>query len=230
MKNETLDNNILQLMTSKEYTQLVETGRKVSLSKAEILFHYGDPAHAFYLITSGKIKLLRTTATGKENVFKNFVKGDVFSVILMFIPNSHYPMTAQAEQDSELIVIKKKALLDLVSHSPKLVEQLLDYMGAKILGLMDDIDILIQPDAGQRLIMHLGKLYKTQNNPDSFVSLTISKQVLASRLGMQPETLSRLIRKFKEKNLLVEQNNKLYIPDIEKLCHAVDLTSDIFLN
>jgi len=229
MKNNTLDNNILQLMTAEEHKKMLETGRKKFLPKGQVLFQHNDPAHVFYLVTSGKVKLFRTTAAGKEKVFKTYDKGNLIGVILMFIPNSCYPMTAQAEQDSELIVVKKKVLLDLVTHSPRLAEHLLSCMGCHMLDLMNNIDKLTQPDAGQRLIIHLGELYQIQKNHESFVTLPGTKQVLASQLGMQPETLSRLFRKFKEDNLLLEQKNKLYFPDIDKLCHAVDLTPDIFL-
>ena len=229
MKNNTLDKNILQLMTSEEYTQMLETGRKIRLPKGQVLFHYRDPAPVFYLITSGKIKLFRTTAAGREKVFKTYDKGNLIGVILVFIPNGCYPMTAQAEQDSELIVVKKKVLLDLVTHSPQLAEHILGCMGCHMLDLMNNIDKLTQPDAGQRLIIHLGELYQIQKNDELFVTLTVTKQVLASQLSMQPETLSRLFRKFKEDNLLLEQKNKVYILDIDKLCHAVDLTPDIFL-
>jgi len=229
MKNNILDSNILQLMSSEEHAKMLETSRKKFLSKGQVLFQHTEPAHVFYLITSGKIKLFRTTSEGREKVFKTYEKGKLIGVILMFIPNACYPMTAQAEQNSEVIVVKKKVLLDLVTHSPQLAEHLLGCMGRHMLDLMNNIDKLTQPDAGQRLIIHLAELYQIQNNLELFITLTGTKQVLASQLGMQPETLSRLFRKFKEDNLLLEQKNKLYFPDIDKLCHAVDLKSDIFL-
>ena len=218
MKNNTLDSNILQFMTSDEHAQMLEKSRKKCIPKGQVLFQYNDPAHVFYLIASGKIKLFRTTSAGKEKVFKTCDKGELIGVILMFIPNSCYPMTAQAEQDSELLVVKKKVLLDLVTHSPQLAEHLLGCMGCHMLDLMNNIDKLTQPDAGQRLIIHLGKLYQIQQNPESFVSLTSTKQVLASQLGMQPETLSRLFRKFKQDNLFLEQKNNRGVSIFAKAC------------
>lgn len=198
MENNILDSNILQLMTSEEHVTLLKSGRKTYLSKGEILFHHGDSAPVFYLLTSGKLKLFRTTTAGREKVFKSYEKGKLIGVILMFIPNACYPMSAQAEQDSEVIVIKKQVLLDLVTHSPQLAENLLGCMGAHMLDLINNIDKLTQANAGQRLIMHLAELHQIQKNSELFITLTCSRQVLASQLGMQPETLSRLFRKFKE--------------------------------
>ena len=69
------------------------------------------------LITSGKIKLLRTTTAGREKVFKAYVNGGVIGMVLMFIPNSCYPMTAQAEEtichtvDLKSDVLLKKAII-----------------------------------------------------------------------------------------------------------------------
>lgn len=228
MKNKTLDNNILQLMTAEEHKKMLETGRNISLSKGQVLFRYGDSASVFYLITSGKIKLYRTSAAGREKVFKTYSKGDSMGVMLMFIPNNSYPMSAQAEQDSELIVVNKKVLLDLVTQSPQLAELLLGCMGHHMLHLINTIDKLTHPDAGQRLIIHLAELYQDQKNSELFIALTDTKLVLASQLGMQPETLSRLFRKFKQENLLIEKKNKVYFPDIDKLCHVAALSPDIF--
>ncbi len=228
MKSNTLDNNILQLMTAEEHKKMLETGRNISLPKGQVLFRYGDSASVFYVITSGKIKLYRTSAAGREKVFKTYSKGDSIAVMLMFIPNSSYPMTAQAEQESKLIVINKKILLDLATHSPQLAKLLLGCMGKHMLSLIDTIDKLSHPDAGQRLIIHLAELYQDQNNSELFITLIDTKIVLASQLGMQPETLSRLFRKFKQENLLIEKKNKVYFPDIDKLCYAVALAPDIF--
>ncbi|BCG63541.1 MAG: CRP/FNR family transcriptional regulator, dissimilatory nitrate respiration regulator [Methyloprofundus sp.] len=228
MKNNTLDNNILRLMPAEEHKKMLETGRNIDLSKGEVLFHYGDSASVFYLIKSGKIKLHRTSATGREKVFKTCSKDDSIAVMLMFIPNSTYPMTAQAEQDSELIAVNKKSLLDLATHSPQLAELLLGCMGRHMLHLINTVDKLSHPDAGQRLIIHLAELYQAQKNSELFITLPDTKLVLASQLGMQPETLSRLFRKFKEENLLLEKNHKVYFPDFDKLCHSVNLTPNIF--
>ena len=230
MKNNTLDNNILQLMTAEENKKMLETGRNIYLSKGQVLFRYGDSASVFYLMTSGKIKLYRISAAGREKVFKTCSKGDSMGVMPMFIPNSSYPMTAQAEQDSELIVVNKKVLLDLATQSPQLAELLLGCMGHHMLHLINTVDKLSHPDAGQRLIIHLAELYQAQKNSELFITLTDTKIVLASQLGMQPETLSRLFRKFKKDNLLLEKNHKVYFPDIDKLCHSVDLMPDIFKN
>ncbi len=217
-------------MSAEEHKRMLKTGRKLCLPKGQVLFRYGDSASVFYLLTSGKIKLYRTSAAGREKVFKTFSKGDSIGVMLIFIPNSSYPMTAQAEQDSELIAVNKKVLLDLVTHSPQLAELLLGCMGHHMLHLINTIDKLSHPDAGQRLIIHLAELYQVQKNSELFITLTDTKLVLASQLGMQPETLSRLFRKFKKDNLLLEKNHKVYFPDIDKLCHAVALVPDIFKN
>jgi len=230
MKNNRLESteDFLQLVTDEEYARMLETGHKIHLPKGQVLFNYGDPANIFYLVTSGKMKLFRTTTAGREKVFKTYEKGRLIAVVLMFVPNSCYPMTAQAEQDCELIAVKEKVLRDLVTHSPQLAEHLLGCMACRMLDLMNTIDKLTQPDAGQRLVMHLGELYQTQKKQQPFVLLPVTKQVLASQLSIKPETLSRLLRKFKDDGLLVEQKNRLYIPDLTKLCYAVNLTADVF--
>jgi CRP-like cAMP-binding protein len=75
-------------MTAEEHKKMLQTGRKLCLSKGQVLFRYGDSASVFYLITSGKIKLHRTSVAGRKKVFKTCSKGDSIAVMMMFIPNN----------------------------------------------------------------------------------------------------------------------------------------------
>jgi len=69
------------------------------------------------LITSGKIKLLRTTTVGREKVFKAYVNDGVIGMVLMFVPNSCYPMTAQAETICHTVDLTSDVFLKKQSYS-----------------------------------------------------------------------------------------------------------------
>jgi len=60
------------------------------------------------------------------------------------------------------------------------------------------------------------------------VHLAVTKKLLATQLGMTPETLSRVIGKLKKDNLLRESGNHLVLPNIQLLCESANLSTDLF--
>ncbi len=55
-----------------------------------------------------------------------------------------------------------------------------------------------------------------------------TKKVLASQLGITPETLSRILNKFKQEGLIKESGGCITVPDFNLLCYEVDLLPGIF--
>ena len=101
-------------------------------------------------------------------------------------------------------------------------------MSNKINHLMNTLNILTQVNANQRLIMKLAEIYNAQSLSEGKIHLTMTKKLLATQLGMTPETLSRVMNKLKANNLLQESGNTLTLPNIPLLCQSVNLPFNLF--
>ena len=53
-----------------------------------LIFRQGDPAERFYLVQSGKVKLYRISADGKEKVVEIITAGNTFAEAVMFMQRS----------------------------------------------------------------------------------------------------------------------------------------------
>ncbi len=146
----------------------------------------------------------------------------------MFLPSARYPMNAQAEVASEVLMVKRETLLSIVENSPKLACQLLGFMSTKISALVNNVDKLTFINASQRLVLHLAHLYQMQDVDNDRLKLQEPKRVLASQLNITPETFSRILRKFKSQGLIDEKGDAIILLDKETLCSEVELTSEIF--
>jgi CRP-like cAMP-binding protein len=78
--------------------------------------------------------------------------------------------------------------------------------------------------------MHFADIYSKQKRSDNRFTLTNTKKVLASQLGITPETLSRLFKKLKFSSLISESAACITVPDFNVLCREVDLVPSIFQN
>jgi CRP/FNR family transcriptional regulator len=220
--------NLLSLFDEEQQQQLLDSAKTIHLVANQMLFTKDDPANHFYLVKKGQVKLFRVTPSGDEKIFHLFFPGGWIAETAMFLPSPCYPMNAQADIASEVLVVKRELLLSIVENSPKLARQLLGFMSTKISELVNNVDKLTFISASQRLVLHLGHLYQVQNFGHNRVRLQVPKRVLASQLNITPETFSRILRKFKSQGLIEENGDSIILLDKETLCSEVGLTAEIF--
>lgn len=219
---------LFDLMTSEQKSVIYNKARLKNLTAGETLFNRGDFAEHFYLVNKGQIKILRLMSTGDEKVFKVFTHGGTIAEVAMFVPSQQYPMTAIAEIDTQVSVFHKKHLFELIETSPQLALAIMRFMSQRIASLMDTIDTLTQVNADQRLVMFFAQQYAKQSSEKPSITLPYAKKVLAGQLSIKPETLSRILKKFKQNELIIEQGSQVSFPDINKLCEFVQVTPDLF--
>ena len=220
--------NLLSLFDDEQQQRLLDSAKTIHLVANQMLFTKDDPASHFYLVKKGQVKLFRVTPAGDEKVFHLFSPGGWIAEMAMFLPTPKYPMNAQAEIASEILVVKREVLLNIVESSPKLACGLLGFMSTKIFALVNNVDKLTFINASQRLVLHLGHLYQMQGEDTKRVKLQEPKRVLASQLNITPETFSRILRKFKSQGLIEEKGDSIILIDIQTLCSEVELTDEIF--
>lgn len=222
--------HLLTILDNDQRIALFSHSTVVNLKAGSTLFSYGDDANSFYFVEKGQIKLMRFMSSGEEKVFKVFTSGNVFAEMAMFLPEQRYPMTAVAEQDSVLKRFDRSCLFNLLAQHPVLSIKMMQFMGQRIGQLMDTIDTLTQINAEQKLVMFFAQLHKQQNRSDHQIIIPVTKKVLAHQLGIKPETLSRMYRKFKDKMLIDEQGAHIKLLDIKKLCQNANVIPEPFRN
>lgn len=173
-----------------------------SLEKGEYLFHEGDPAAGFYVVQHGAVNVHRVTATGKEQVIHVFRTGDSFAEVAVATPTG-YPADARALESTQVLLIQKKGILQLLQHQPALALRMLGAMSSHLRVLVGQLEDLTVKDVETRLA---NWLIKRCPNPAGEtpvkIELTMTKRVLAAELGTISETFSRTLARFREQKLL----------------------------
>ena len=223
-----MSNSIISLLTKEQKQQLFLESKLGTYGAGHILFNQGDDAKCMYLVKKGKVSLFRLMPNGTEKLFGVFMPGNIIAEVAMFLTKREYPMTAKIEQETELTIFNHESVVNLIMHSPELSIKVISYMSNKINHLMNTLNILTQVNANQRLIMKLAEIYNAQSLSEGKIHLTMTKKLLATQLGMTPETLSRVMNKLKANNLLQESGNTLTLPNIPLLCQSVNLPFNLF--
>ena len=183
----------------------------------EILFHAGDPAEQFFVVESGLIKLSRSNPDGQEKVIHLVRPRESFAEAVMFMDAKRFPVTAEALETSRLVAIPSDAYRNVLKDSPDTCMRLLADLSMRLRHRLDDIDQLTLQQSRPRVVRYLLAQASGQIHAGDEVQLPAPKHVVASRLSMTPETLSRILHELGSGGLIRVQRRRVTLVDPEGL-------------
>ncbi|MGE7958269.1 Crp/Fnr family transcriptional regulator [Pseudomonas sp. NPDC089530] len=183
------------------------------------LLHQGDPAKRFFLLVSGQVKLYRITGEGQENLVEIIQPGQTFAEALLFSQARCYPVNATALKDSVLISIDGNHYRHALEDQPQVCLAILASLSMHLHQRLRDIDTLTLGSASRRVINYLLQ----ERDPHSGeVVLQVSKRLVASKLGIQPETFSRILHRLMDHGLIAMQRRTIQIHGPDELAAYQD--------
>ncbi len=211
---------LFQELTAEQVAHLAAHSREKRLAVGEMLLQKGDSPRGFYIIIFGQIKLAFPSATGNEKVVDILGPRQSFGETVMFIDRP-YPVFAEAIADTLLLHVAKDAIFELLETDTSFARRMLASMSMRLHSLMRDVESYSLRSSAQRVIGYL-----LQHCPDQgkgacagsvVITLPTSKQIIASRLNLTPETLSRIFRDLAEAKLISVQSRRVTINDFKRL-------------
>jgi len=160
-----------------------------------------------------------SNSEGVVKVLEIISPGGAFGHAVMFL-REPYPVDATALVDTHLVFVPAAAVDRILDGDPAMARLMLASMARRLQSKVQDIAMLSLQSATQRIIAYvLGAMRDDtrQAGPSTTVELPALKQVLASRLGMTPETFSRAIRALSAEGLLTMDGSVVQIPDVAAL-------------
>ncbi len=208
-------------VTSPALRIIAKGAHSISVPCGAHLFESGDEARSFFLLTSGIVRLYRAGLDGEDKVYQVLGEGDLIAETAMFSKPCVYPLSAQAESDCDLYRLHKEGLTELAANDSRFALYLLEQMSGRLYQAVNRFDQLTVANAGQRLVMYLLALIQEQKS--HWLTLPVSVKVLAKQLNMSPETLSRLLARFRESDMISGRGRKWVVSDAAGLCQVTNL-------
>lgn len=182
-----------------------------------VLFLQGDEASASYIILDGWVKLFRSTVTGEEAVIGVLTKKQSFAEAVALVGRP-YPVSAQAVTAARLLRIPAAGLRGTMRSEPDICITMLASTLRHLQLLVGEIEQLKAQTGAQRVAEFLLSLTDDATGAVT-VALPYDKTLIAGRLGMKPESLSRAFQRLRAHGVAVEQA-QVRIASIGRL-HAV---------
>lgn len=211
--------HLLSGLSDEQLDTIRKTLRQINLADGEHLFEQGDVADRFYQVVSGQIKLYRVSLEGNERVIEVMQPGKTFAEAVIFMEKRAYPLNAQALGDTELLAFDSKVFLKILEDSPAACFRLLADMSQRLHMRLNEIDYLTLQNASFRLVHYLLQQIPacSQDDIEVEIHLNTSKSIIASRLSIQPETFSRILKNLSTRELITVKGKSIMLNDVPAL-------------
>ena len=186
---------------------LAKSAQVHHLFKNQFLYRRGDAAIGVYLVTVGHIKASIPIARSRHGkVIEIFGAGDSFGETLMLLNHPHV-VDAQALDDSVVICLNKSDIEQILSLEAEFALKMLKSISLRFETLLHHIETVSTHSASERVADYLLK----QPRQGTQTQLKFSKCLIASRLGLQAESLSRALQRLTKDHLISVQGSQVEI-------------------
>jgi CRP-like cAMP-binding protein len=185
-----------------------------ALAQGQSLFLQDEPADRFFLVLSGWIRLYRLGDDGSEATVSVVGAGETFAEAASFAA-AVYPVCADAVAPARVLCLAKKAFEEAIAADGTIALRMLASLSHRLRRLVVQIEQLQVKSAPQRLAAFLVGLSPRLAGAVTFV-LPLPKALIAQRLGMRPETLSRAFAALRRQGV-GRRGNEVSIADVAAL-------------
>ena len=206
-------------LSSEQQEKILADVREVRLEKGQSVFSKGDAVQGFHVVVYGQVKLFLPSIQGNEKVVEIIGPQQSFGEAVMFL-GKPYPVSAEALADCLLLHVSRESILSLLETDTSFARRMLAGLSMRLHSLLLDVESYSLRSSTQRVIGYLLQHCDAEGmeNVEALdLTLPTSKQVIASRLNLTPETLSRIFSELTARALIEVQGRTVRILDVPRL-------------
>ncbi|MCC6599045.1 MAG: response regulator [Crocinitomicaceae bacterium] len=201
----------------EDLTKISERQQVRSYRKKDIIFSEGDSPSGLYLMKRGKVKTFKSHELGKDLITKFLQPGDFFGYLSMLDDRNHLE-SAEALEDSEVIIFPKEDFFRIIYHSPAVTQQFVRMLSGNISEERERLLALAYSSVRKRTAQALVKLRERYHDGSANdFSMAISREDLANMVGTATESLIRTLSDFREEGIIRISGSTITLTDLTRL-------------
>jgi CRP-like cAMP-binding protein len=223
---QTNDRQLIHAVVSKlmpsdtSRAQIAALGRHcwtLSAERGHVVASRGERLPGVLVLASGFAKLVLQGSRREGKVLRVVTAGEMFGAESALLGRPA-PYDAVSMGDCKLVVIPAQAIFSLMDLEPRFARSVVKMLSEGNFELLAEIEAATLRRGAQRLASYLGSLVPVDAPAGPCtVRLPVSKTVVAARLGLKKETLSRLFRQLAAEGLIEVSRSEITILDRERL-------------
>jgi len=217
---------LLATLSAAELQNLAARTVRKLFSAGELIFSEGEPCNGLHIIARGKVRIFKTSVSGREQVLAVNNPGESVAELPVF-DGGPFPASAIAIEDTEMAFISRRDFHAYCMEHPEVSLKVLSVVGQRLRGLVGIIEELSFTTIRQRLISVLVKLAQSEGRKTErgieFL-LPSTHQELANQLGTVRELISRNLMRLQAEGLLEVEARQIVVKDLKALSAQLETT------
>lgn len=209
-------------LSPPQLQRVMTSAHVIDADSGELLFDRGQPARHFYVVLEGQVNLVLYSKAGEEKIVDILGAGQSFAEAVMFMSGPLYPVSAVAAGPCRIARFSSVDYVGLLRESPETCLRMLGHLSQRLHMRIREIEYLTLDSATHRLVRMIESRVPAGSDGPHEIVLQESRQELASRLSMKPETLSRILRTLADTGVIVVQGRTLQVPSRARLAAVLD--------
>ena len=210
---------LLATLSQTELHNLAARTVRKLFSGGETIFSEGEPCNGLHIIARGRVRIFKTSMSGREQVLAMNGPGESVAELPVF-DGGPFPASAMAADETEIAFISRRDFQAYCMEHPEVALKVLSIVGARLRRLVGIIEELSFTTIRERLISVLVKLAQTEGKQTQrgieFL-LPATHQELANQLGTVRELISRNLMRLQAEGLLDVDARQIVVKDLKAL-------------
>jgi CRP/FNR family transcriptional regulator, cyclic AMP receptor protein len=209
---------LFSTLADEEFNQLAHIFVARAYRKNQVIFLEEETGNYMYLVLSGKVKVAKAGAGGKETILAIHRTGDFFGEMSL-LDGKTAPATVSAMEDAKIISVSGTDFHKYLLHNEKVMLQIIQVLCARLRQVWQT-QSLSSSTADARIRMGIYQLAKRHGIRDAhgtIIDLKITHQELAEMVGTSRETVTRVLTRLREQQIIEIDQRRITLIDSKAL-------------
>jgi CRP/FNR family transcriptional regulator/CRP/FNR family cyclic AMP-dependent transcriptional regulator len=205
--------------SEEELNKLLEIAKKKDFKKDKVIFQKDETGNFFFLICSGKIKVILETEEGREGILSILYPTEFFGEMSL-LDGEPRSATVVALEDTSVLIINREDFLNLLYNHPQIALKILRTLSLRLRKANRQIETLMFLDAPGRIarvIIDIATERGHSIEDGILIDLDFTRQELGNIVGISRETAIRVLKTFEDEGIIDIKKNHILIRDLSKL-------------
>ena len=214
-------------LSDSELQTIAERAVLKSFGPGELLFSEGDACSGLHVIVSGRVRIFKSSRSGREQVLAIEGSGTSIAELPVF-DGGAFPASASTIEASEILFLSRKDFRSACLEDPELALKVLQVVGGRLRRLVGIIEELSFTTLRQRLISWILREAKARGRTragSTLLELGATHQEIASQIGTVRELVSRNMARLQAQGLIESSGHEITI--LNQAALEAELTSEI---
>lgn len=193
--------SLFQDLSESELHDIAPLIQERTYDKGEILYHVGEPCRRIIIIYRGRVKVVKSSSSGKEQILEVLEEGDTCACNS---GSSEWICSASAETLTETVVwiLDRAHYVKLLQSNSKLMNMLNHIFAQRLCRFSSLIESVALEGPKQRLVRFLLNYHDDHKAADQPLEIALTHEEISQRIGLVRETVTRQLQALKKANVI----------------------------